>query len=81
MPTPEVVETRQTFGTLANIIVFSGMLCGIALITGLFLGGGRALVRILQGKPPATEAEFLSLHLEPQNPTPQYTPGRPTGPA
>ena len=81
MPTPEVIETRQTFGTLANIIVFSGMLCAAALFLGIFLGGGRALIRIVQGKPAATEAEFLSLHLEPQNPTPHYTPGRPAGPA
>lgn len=70
MPTPEVVETRQTFGLLANIILFSGVLGLGALLLGLFLGGGRALVRILRGKPPATEAEFLSLHLEPQNPAP-----------
>ncbi len=55
MPTPEVVETRQTFGLLANIILFSGLLGAAAIGTGLFLGGGRALVRVLQGKPPATE--------------------------
>ena len=70
MVTPEVVETRKTFGLLANIIVFSGVLCAAALLLGLFLGGGRALVRVLRGKSAATEAEFLSLHLEPQNPAP-----------
>ncbi len=77
MPTPEVIETRQTFGTLANTIILSGLLCAAALFIGLFLGGGRALIRIMQGKPAATEAEFLSLHLDPQNPVPQYTPGKP----
>lgn len=75
MPTPEVVETRQTFGLLANIILFAGLLGGTAIGIGLFLGGGRALIRVLQGKPPATETEFLSLHLDPQNPTPVWSTG------
>ena len=73
MPTPEAVETRKTFGTLANIIVFSGVLCLAAVLLGLFLGGGRALIRVMRGKPAATEAEFLSLHLDPQNPTPMFS--------
>ncbi len=81
MPTPEVIETRQTFGTLANTIVLSFVLCAAALFLGIFFGGGRALIRILQGKPAATEAEFLSLHLEPQNPLPRFTPGKPGDPA
>lgn len=75
MPTPEIVETRQTFGLLANIILFSGLLGAAAIFLGLFLGGGRALLRIIQGKPAATETEFLSLHLEPQNPTPVWSTG------
>ena len=73
MPTPDVIETRKSFGMLADIIVFSGVLCAAAVFLGLFLGGGRALIRILQGKPAATEAEFLSLHLEPQNAAPQFS--------
>ncbi len=81
MPTPDVIETRQTFGTLANIIMFSGILCLATLGVGIFLGGGRALVRVLMGKPAATEAEFLSLHLEPQNPVPQFSVNKPGGPA
>jgi len=36
------------------------------------LGGGRALIRVMQGKPAASEPEFLSLHLAPQNPTPHW---------
>lgn len=72
MPTPDVIETRKTFGLLANVIIFSGVLGIAALGVGLFLGGGRALVRILQGKPPATEAEFLSLHLDSQNQAPRF---------
>ena len=73
MPTPDVVETRRTFGLLANVIIFSGLLGVAALLLAIFLGGGRALIRILRGKPPATELEFLSLHLDPQNAPPQFT--------
>ena len=73
MVTPDVVETRKTFGMLANIILFSGVLGLAALLLGLFLGGGRARVRGLRGKPPATEMEFLSLHLDPQNPVPIFS--------
>ncbi len=77
MVTPEVVETRKTFGLLASTIAFSGIACLVALMVGVFLGGGRALVRILQGKPAATEAEFLSLHLDPQNAAPRFSVNKP----
>ncbi len=77
MPTPDVVETRRTFGLFANIIVFSMVLGAAAILLGIFLGGGRAIIRMLQGKPAATEAEFLSLHLESQNPTPAFSRGEP----
>lgn len=73
MPTPELVETRKTFGLFANIILFAGLLGAAAIGVALFLGGGRALLRIIQGKPAATEAEFLSLHLEHQNPAPVFS--------
>ena len=73
MVTPDVVETRKTFGLLANVILFSGFLGAAALLLALFLGGGRALIRVLRGKPPATEMEFLSLHLDPHNPTPIFS--------
>ncbi len=73
MVTPDVVETRKTFGLLANVIIFSGVLFVAAVLLALFLGGGRALIRVLRGKPPATELEFLSLHLDPQNPTPVFS--------
>ena len=73
MPTPDVIETRKTFGLFANIILFAGALGLASVFVALFLGGGRAIVRMLQGKPAATEAEFLSLHLDPQNPTPMFS--------
>ncbi|MGI4830513.1 MAG: DUF6599 family protein [Janthinobacterium lividum] len=74
MVTPEVVETRKTFGTLANTIILSGVLFIAAVCIAIFLGGGRALIRVLQGKPAATETEFLSLHLDPQNAAPKFLP-------
>jgi hypothetical protein len=34
-----------------------------AVVLGLFFGGGRAMIRVLQGKPAATEPEFLHIDL------------------
>ncbi len=65
-------EVQQTFSLLTSIAVLSGVLMGGAVLLGLFLGGGRALIRVLQGKPAAAEPEFLSLHLSAQNPVPQW---------
>jgi hypothetical protein len=63
-------EVQKTFSLLNNIAILSGVLMGAAVLLGLFLGGGRALIRVLQGKPAAAEPEFLSLHLANQNPLP-----------
>ena len=65
-------EVQKTFSLLTNIAILSGVLMGAAVMLGLFLGGGRALIRVLQGKPAATEPEFLSLHLANQNPVPNW---------
>lgn len=70
-------EVQKTYSLLTNIAILSGVLMGSAVLLGLFLGGGRAMVRKLQGKPAATESEFLSLHLAPQNPVPQWEPHGP----
>ncbi len=67
-------EVRKTASLLTNIVVLFGILGGAAVLLGLFLGGGRAGIRILRGKPAATELEFLSLHLDPQNKPPQFGP-------
>ena len=61
-------EVQKTYSLLTNIAILSGVLMGAAVLLGLFLGGGRALIRKLQGKPASTESEFLSLHLANQNP-------------
>src|SRR5581483_11347178 len=66
------VEVQKTFSLLTSIAILSGVLMGSAVLLGLFLGGGRALIRVMQGKPAASEPEFLSLHLSAQNPVPQW---------
>ncbi len=70
-------EVQKTFSLLSNIAILSGVLMGAAVLLGLFLGGGRAAIRVLQGKPAAAEPEFLSLHLANQNPVPHFDPSAP----
>jgi hypothetical protein len=67
-------EVQKTFSLFTAIAVFCSVGALAAVLLGLFLGGGRALVRTLQGKPAATELEFLSLHLDPQNKPAQFGP-------
>jgi hypothetical protein len=74
MPPVYQTEVQKTFSLLTSIAVLSGVLMGGAVLLGLFLGGGRALIRMLQGKPAASEPEFLSLHLSSQNPMPHWEP-------
>jgi len=57
----------QTYSLLTNIAILSGVLMFAAVLLGLFLGGGRAMFRVMRGKPAASEPEFLSLHLNPKN--------------
>ncbi len=56
-------EVRKTASLLVSIAVFSGVAGMAAVLLGLFLGFGRAWVRVLMGKPAATEPEFLRLDL------------------
>ncbi len=56
-------EVRKTASLLVSIAVFSGVLGLAAVLLGLFLGFGRAWIRVLMGKPAATEPEFLRLDL------------------
>ncbi len=73
-------EVHKTVSLLTSIAIFSGLLALAAVILGLFLGFGRAAIRVLQGKPAATEPEFLridlsgqfaKIHLEAQEPEPK----------
>lgn len=80
-PPPEFrTEVRKTVSLLTSIALLSGLLALAAIILGLFLGFGRAAIRVLQGKPAATEPEFLridlsgrseKIHLEGQPPASQ----------
>jgi hypothetical protein len=56
-------EVRKTFSLLVSITIFCCLAFLAAIVLALFFGGGRALVRIMQGKPAATEPEFLRIDL------------------
>lgn len=61
------VEVRKTASLLTSIMVFSGVGALAAILLGAFLGFGRAWLRVLLGKPAATEPEFLRLDLRTNN--------------
>ena len=63
MPPEFHAEVRKTYSLLTSIAVLSGVLMAAAVLLGLFLGFGRATVRVWLGKPAATEGEFLNLGL------------------
>lgn len=56
-------EIRKTATLLQEIAVFTGVLILAALVLGVFFGGARAGIRVLQGKPAASEPEFLTIDL------------------
>lgn len=64
-PEGYVPETVKVYRLLFGITMLLIILVCSALLLGLFLGGGRALIRVLRGKPVSsvTEEEFISLHL------------------
>ena len=52
---------------ILGIFALTGILGGAAILLGLFRGGGRALYRVLRGKPASAfqeETEFIRLNLE-----------------
>ena len=61
------VEVQKTASLLVNIAALFGILGTAAVLLGLFLGGGRAMIRVMRGKSAAVEPEFLSLHLDAEN--------------
>ncbi len=67
-------EMQKTYSLLASIAIFCAVGTLASVLLGVFLGGGRALVRKMQGKDAVADVEFLSLHLEPQNPRPKMGP-------
>lgn len=63
MPVEFHAEVRKTYSLLESIVIFCGFSAVAMVVLGLFFGGGRALIRVLQGKPAASEPEFLHIDL------------------
>ena len=63
MPLEFHTEVKKTASLLQNIAVLCGVLILAALLLGLFLGGARAGLRVMMGKPAASEPEFLTINL------------------
>jgi hypothetical protein len=63
MPLEFHTEVQKTFTLLESIAIFSGLGALAAVVLGLFFGFGRAAIRVMQGKPAATEPEFLRIDL------------------
>jgi hypothetical protein len=66
MPPQFHAEVQKTYSLLTSIAAFCGVGALAAIFLGLFLGGGRAAIRVLQGKPAASEPEFLRIDLSGQ---------------
>jgi hypothetical protein len=63
MPVEFHAEVKKTYSLLVSIAIFCGISLLAMLVLGLFFGGGRALIRVAQGKPAASEPEFLHIDL------------------
>ncbi|HEY5056936.1 MAG TPA: DUF6599 family protein [Acidobacteriaceae bacterium] len=63
MPLEFHTEIRKTYTLFQSIAIFCSLGALAAIVLGLFFGGGRALIRVLQGKPAYTEPEFLHIDL------------------
>jgi hypothetical protein len=58
-------QVQKTARMLLGILYLTGILGGGALLLGIFLGGGRALWRVMHGRPASimNDEQFISLHL------------------
>jgi len=63
MPPEFHAEVRKTVSLLTSIFLFCGLGALAAVVLALFFGGARAAIRVMQGKPAATEPEFLRIDL------------------
>jgi len=63
MPLEFHTEVKKTYSLLVSIAIFCGFAALAAVVLALFFGGGRALIRVMQGKPAASEPEFLHIDL------------------
>jgi hypothetical protein len=59
-------EIQKTVSLLTSIAIFCGLGALAAVVLALFFGGGRAAIRVMQGKPAASEPEFLRIDLSGQ---------------
>ena len=76
MPLEFHTEVRKTYTLLQEISIFCGIGVLASIVLGVFFGGARAGIRVLQGKPAFSEPEFLAMNLrgpaprEPETKTP-----------
>jgi hypothetical protein len=63
MPLEFHAEVQKTYSLLTSIAIFCGLGALAAIVLGLFFGAGRAAIRVMQGKPAASEPEFLRIDL------------------
>jgi hypothetical protein len=63
MPLDFHTEVRKTYSLLTSIAIFCGFGVLAAVVLGFSLGAGRAAIRVMQGKPAASEPEFLRIDL------------------
>jgi hypothetical protein len=66
-PEGYVGEGSKVANLLIGIIELFAILGGSAILLGIFLGGGRAIIRVLRGKPASAldeETEFIRLKLD-----------------
>lgn len=74
MPLEFHSEVRKTVSLLTSILIFCGLGAIAAVVLALFFGGARAAIRVMQGKPAATEPEFLRIDLS-GRPSPIHSDG------
>ncbi len=62
---PKVSEIVKTAQMLTSIALLTVILGGASILLGLFLGGGRALYRVMRGKPASSlhDEEFIALNI------------------
>jgi hypothetical protein len=63
MPLEFHAEIKKTATLLQSIAAFCGLGLLAALVLGIFFGGARAGIRMLQGKSAASDPEFLTINL------------------
>jgi hypothetical protein len=62
---PKVSEIAKTAQMLTSVALLTAILGGASILLGLFLGGGRAIYRVMRGKPASSlhDEEFIALNL------------------